>query len=685
MRVETVQQFIELVRHSQLLSAEQIREAEGLGATDAQSLARKLFRRGWITRWQALTLLDGRRQFFLGKYKLLELIGAGGMGAVFKATQPELGRVVAIKVLKPKVVRRSTGIPRFLREIRSAAALDHPNIVRALDADKFDDTYALVMEYIDGRDLKSHLTGKPDLPVGWVCECMRQAALGLQHAAERGTVHRDIKPANLIVAEADGRPLVKILDFGLARFASEGEADEGLTRLGQAVGTPDYISPEQAQNSSLADIRSDIYSLGCTFFELLTGTVPFPTGSLAEKLVARIRSAAPPVSSLRPEIPRKLNEVVARMLAGRPEDRYQTPAEVARDLAEFARATGAENPTQNRENPEGSEEWESPPDPGLGAFLETRSGSAETEENWAELSESAVRLKPQSWRRAGLSLVAIVVVAGLLLLAMNRQRKKPIAGPPTGTTEAGRKGRGPRADAEEQPAEPGFEAAVALLRLGATLRATTEGPEPGSIDWPPAELAGPPRQVVEINNPLQLAGRVSQIVGAELRINPHVTNVTVSRLTELPTLEEVVLSGCRLTDSCVSEFTLLPALRHLDLSSTPLTDSGLRSLGSLATLEHLDLSRTPMNGEALGDYRGLSRLRRLNLGFTKLAPAALRHVEQLASLESLSLEGTKLPPVAIEHLERCKQLKALNLKATGVPDSMVARLAQALPDCRIEH
>ena len=333
-------EMIALLRRSRLLSDDQLRFAESVDSNDPKKIIRQLFKQDWLTRWQCLTLLDGRCQFHLGKYRLNDLLGTGGMGAVFKAVHEVMRNTVAIKVLKAKLAVKETGIPRFLREIRVAASLDSPHIVRAFDADQEGDRYYLVMEYVEGQDLKTVMSGTNQLEVTWLCECMRQAALGLQHAFECGTVHRDIKPANLIVSgEPGGQPLLKILDFGLAKFDREADGNP-LTSHGQAVGTPDYIAPEQARCSSKADIRADIYSLGCTFFELFTGQLPFPFGSVNDKLLARVKNDAPRVSTLRPDIPSDLDEILSKAMRRNPDDRFQTPAELAVALAPFGLSRG---------------------------------------------------------------------------------------------------------------------------------------------------------------------------------------------------------------------------------------------------------------------------------------------------------------------------------------------------------
>ncbi|HTI51380.1 MAG TPA: protein kinase, partial [Planctomycetaceae bacterium] len=187
------------------------------GITSTDEVIAWLIERGWLTRWQGDMLLSGRPTLFLGKYRLLECIGVGGMGAVFKARHGKLARLVALKVMSAAVVQKRKALDRFRNEIQAAAALNHPNIVTAFDADCVGNVHFLVMEYVNGHDLGWYVSQKESLPIGWVCECIRQTALGLQHAHERGMVHRDIKPSNLVLVRDGVKHTVKILDFGLAK------------------------------------------------------------------------------------------------------------------------------------------------------------------------------------------------------------------------------------------------------------------------------------------------------------------------------------------------------------------------------------------------------------------------------------------------------------------------------------
>jgi WD40 repeat protein len=266
------------------------------------------------------------------RYRPIRPLGQGGMGTVWLAEHRHMGRRVAVKVLHPEFLRKPNALARFRREVLAASRLQHPNIVTAFDAEEAGATALLVMEYVEGVTLDERLRRYGPLPVAQACDAVRQAALGLAHAAERGLVHRDLKPHNLM-RTPEG--VAKVLDFGLAALADpEGNAG-GLTAANIVLGTPDYIAPEQAEGARNADVRSDIYSLGCTLYHLLAGQVPFPGESVLKKLDGHRRGTAEPLTRLRPEVPRGLAAVVAKMMEKDPKRRYQTPGEVAAALAPF--------------------------------------------------------------------------------------------------------------------------------------------------------------------------------------------------------------------------------------------------------------------------------------------------------------------------------------------------------------
>jgi hypothetical protein len=276
---------------------------------------------------QALETMPVRR---LGEYELLQPLGEGGMGQVWKARHRRLDKLVAVKLLHIHRQASPLAVERFLREIKALGRLDHPNVVEASDAGEQAGVVYLVMKLVEGTDLARLVRERGPLPVEEACTLVRQAALGLGYLHDLGLVHRDIKPSNLI-RTPDGT--VKVLDLGLASWRGAGPTDE-LTAAGQVLGTPDFLAPEQIRDAAAVDIRADLYSLGATLFLLLTGKAPFAhRAGVYDKMEAHEEETPPDVRTLRPEVPVELAGLIARLLAKRPEDRPQTPAEVAGILA----------------------------------------------------------------------------------------------------------------------------------------------------------------------------------------------------------------------------------------------------------------------------------------------------------------------------------------------------------------
>lgn len=348
----SVDKFVDVVRKSGLVEEdrlgavlEEVSPAPATGGgrdsqtvTQAQTLAQALIDRKLLTVWQCERLIEGRyKGFILGKYKLLGLLGTGGMSSVYLAEHMLMQRRVAIKVLPRGKVEDSSYLARFRREAQAVAALDHRNIVRAYDIDNDGGTHYIVMEYVQGRDLNTIVKNDGPLDYDSAADYIRQAAEGLQHAHDAGLIHRDIKPANLLV---DSRGTVKILDMGLARFTDEQQSS--LTRMHDenVLGTADYLAPEQAKDSHAADHRADVYSLGCTLYYLLTGHPPFREGTLAQRIVKHQTESPSSIYEDRPDAPKPLVDVCLRMMAKQPPARFQSAAEIARVLAAWLSGRG---------------------------------------------------------------------------------------------------------------------------------------------------------------------------------------------------------------------------------------------------------------------------------------------------------------------------------------------------------
>jgi serine/threonine protein kinase len=274
----------------------------------------------------------------LGQYHILEELGRGGYGRVYKAEHTLMNRQVALKLIAPDLVEDKKVRAWFRREVMALTLLNHPNIVMAYDADEIDTLLFLVMEYVDGPNLEALIARQGPLPVANVYPIMQQTALALQYAHEKGMVHRDIKPENLLlplVTGSQANPIrVKIADFGLARLHPRGAPNNHtiLTELG-GLGTPAFIAPEQAENIHAADIRSDLYSLGCTIYYALSGSLPFPGPTGMEILAQHLKREAKPLEELRPDIPSALAAIIRRLMAKNPDKRFQSPADLASELS----------------------------------------------------------------------------------------------------------------------------------------------------------------------------------------------------------------------------------------------------------------------------------------------------------------------------------------------------------------
>jgi serine/threonine protein kinase len=306
-------------------------------ATDGAGVAHELVAAGKLTAFQADALLIGRHSDLkMGNYEILERLGAGAMGTVLKARHRRMKRIVALKVLSANVASSEAFANRFQREVETIARLTHPNIVMAFDADEGEAGPFLVMEFVNGRDLATEVTIGGPMSLSGAVDRIHQAARGLAYAHDQGIIHRDIKPGNLL---RDIEGVVKVADLGLARLSVTHAAEAGntsLTQAGGVVGTLDYMAPEQAIDSTTVDHRADIYSLGCTLYFLLTGRPPYRGGSMMSLLLKHRDAPIPKLSEARPNIPSELEAIFQRMVAKSPSDRFQTMAEVVKELEGLA-------------------------------------------------------------------------------------------------------------------------------------------------------------------------------------------------------------------------------------------------------------------------------------------------------------------------------------------------------------
>jgi serine/threonine protein kinase len=300
-----------------------------------------------------------RRSIRIGKYEVLMHIATGGMGVVYKARDTETNQEVALKVLSPELAAKPAMVERFRREAKHAAKLRHENVVVLHEFGEANHTYFLVMEFIDGIDLHDYITRKGALDPQKALEIIVQACRGINHAYQQGVIHRDIKPSNFLLTRQGGRMVVKLTDLGLAREANNEEFR--VTRAGTTIGTLDYMAPEQARDSGMADIRSDLYSLGCTWYHLLAGHAPFPRGGLGERLHRILHEEPVDVRQLNPRVSGTMASVVHRLMAKCPAERHQTPADLLSDLEALQRGVTLLTPRQAWESLAEEEGKQTPP------------------------------------------------------------------------------------------------------------------------------------------------------------------------------------------------------------------------------------------------------------------------------------------------------------------------------------
>ena len=305
---------------------------------DAEGLARSLVQAGKLSRYQASAILQRKAKVLaIGPYVILDRVGSGGMGIVFKARHRDFVDVLALKLLSPSASKKVDAVQRFRREAQLLARLEHPNLVTSHDIGEYNGVHFLVMDFVEGADLARIVQANGPMRPQRAVDLIIQSARGLGAAHERGIVHRDIKPANLMV---DAKGVVRVLDLGLARVSRAGDwmhdGESNLTQSGIVMGTVDFVSPEQSKDSKRADHRADIYSLGCTLHFLLTGKPPFPGGTVMERLLAHHQDPAPSLRAARPEIPPDLDAAYLRMMAKDPAARPQSMDKVIEWL-EFCR------------------------------------------------------------------------------------------------------------------------------------------------------------------------------------------------------------------------------------------------------------------------------------------------------------------------------------------------------------
>jgi hypothetical protein len=576
----------------------------------------------------------------LGSYRVLDVLGVGGMGIVFRAVDPQLARPVALKAMLPALAANPTAKQRFLREAQSAAAVEHDHIVTIHEIGEDRGVPFLAMELLQGEPLDTRLKREPILPMADVLRIGREVAEALAAAHAQGLVHRDIKPANLWLESRRGR--VKVLDFGLARG---GSADAQLTQAGAIVGTPAYMAPEQAHGQAV-DYRCDLFSLGCVLYRMTTGESPFHGVDTISTLVAVASRQPPPPDRVNRAVPAALSALIMALLAKAPAKRPASAAVVAATLARLAQP-----------------DVHSPPREAVARRTATRR-VAQGIVGGAALGCAAMLLAICG---GGYGLYRFLRVpdgggqfAGVLPVPKDDKpavlpeppvkdlKERPDTKPPPVPEP------NPKQPAEVQPApapKPADHRAVAewVLSVGGRLVIATDDLPHKFVNTPKELPAG--------------AIKVSQVI---LNNCMKVREGDLARLQVLSELDLLDVGGTAVTDNDLVRLRGMSRLRFLQLYSTKVGDAGLEHLQGLQRLESLNLARTQVTGKGLVWLRGLTRLNNLSLEGDQITNSSLAHIKDLSGLEVVGLRRTPITDDGLVHLQGLTRLIMLDLQGTAI-------------------
>lgn len=660
---------------------------------DAESLAKELVQAGKLTPFQAQHVLAGKvKALILGNYTILDKIGAGGMGQVFKAEHRRMHRIVAIKMLPPSMTKDAAAVARFEREVTAAAKLEHPNIVAAHDADEANGAHFLVMQYVEGKDLSALVKKNGPFPATKAVNYILQAARGLEFAHKKGVVHRDIKPANLLL---DNEGVVKILDMGLARIDSPGEAQAELTGTGAVMGTVDYMSPEQAFNTKHADARADIYSLGCSLYYLIAGKATYGGETVVEKILAHRDKPIPSLRDVKTDVPEKVQAVFKKMVAKKIEDRYQTMTEMITDLQTCG--VGHDQSFTMQQS------ISSIADNSAFTFLDelpatTVYKAKPTKRAAKAASDGGSKNKKPLLMGAGAA-GFLAVLLGVIVIIRNQKGE-----------EIGRLELPPGQTAEVQT--------TATKPAIAPKVAENVDPDRKAAEWVLSKRGG-----VKINNAASTTDFIRK--PADLPQGKFTVSLVsllskqgigisdqdfADNLSGLAGCKELHLDGSSITDASVTLLVKMRTLRRLDVTNSHITDKG--GVALRAGLPHALVNWLPdqlfardvlASGGAVqieghdGYIRDQTRLPKggfrvtaIDLsGITKWPGDAVysNFYSTLGiwpSLTSLNFDGTSVSDASLTRIQtKLTTLKELSVKGTKVTPAGVTALQKALPNCKI--
>jgi serine/threonine protein kinase len=598
----------------------------------------------------------------LGSYRVLGALGAGGMGAVFRAEDPVLRRHIALKVLLPQFANNATAKARFLREARAQAAVEHDHIIAIYQVGESADVPFIAMPLLKGQTLSEALKATPIMSVPEAIRIAREMAAGLDAAHSQNLIHRDIKPANVWLEGPDRR--VKILDFGLARGEAEADGLEPVTQEGAIIGTPAYMSPEQAQGKPV-DARTDLFSLGVVLYQLLTGRQPFIGSNTPATLLAVVSHVPQGPRELQPQVPAELDAITMRLLAKLPAERPASARRVVEELLALENGTNHTAEVLNLPT--------TITDPQRNATA-THRGSGSGRPSSLESPASTLRSEPprsSMKRRAVFLMGSLFAVAGVAVVAESQFRKlpvgienKPVArSPEISPVAAGSDSKGIAKvdpDPKKEPAKPIDDRAAAewAIKLGGAVRVND-----GDADS--KDLATLPKE------PFRLTG--ISIVG------DPVTSADLAHFKGCKHLKWLVLASTAADDAGIAHFKDCKTLTHLDLSHTKVTDEGLASFRDCKLLTELILDGTKIDGSGLANFAGCRNLQVLSLGScNRVTDAGLMHARELKNLTELDLGSTMVTDLGLSYFKGCPDLSVLNLGHTRATPVGVA----VFKDCK---
>ncbi|QGQ23656.1 protein kinase [Gimesia benthica] len=672
--------------------------------TTVQELIEVLIQHNKLTAYQARQISEGTiKGLVLGDYLVLDVIGAGGMGQVYLAEHRRMNRRVALKTLPDAIAQDSQSVLRFEREVRAAAKLLHPNIVTAHDAGESDNLHYLVMEWVDGIDLSKHVKQHGKLPVAQAVNYVLQAAKALEYAHGEGIIHRDIKPANLIL---DEKGTIKILDMGLARMDSTdaGKTRTDLTSTGMVMGTIDYMAPEQALDSKLADARSDIYSLGCLLHYLLTGKVIYDGDTILKKIFAHRETIAPSLTATHPDIPVSLDTVFQKMVAKDPEDRQQSMSQVIHELE----ACGCvESPSHHKLSSDAGSDASSDklfdgqqagevfdathksPNHFVAGDQNTQFGSVAGEIIQGTNNSETAEQQKLSFRKR-MILTSLICLVGISGLSWSAGVFSPV-GQKTekneNVTTAHTPQRIPQSltDPQKRLAEFGIQNEVTDV-FWTSNENIFFGPGSELKQLPQERIAVCQIMIdwnqIKSNFEWKALGRVSSL--EKLVSN---TPVPVAILEQLKGIRRLHLSKAQLSDREILSISKYPDLHTFTLySNLDVTDVACDSLAKIASLRELDINATGIAGEGLKKLTVLPNLYFLSIGLGKgISIEDLNSLQLFKSLKSLSLHNAPYDQELVKKLGKLNSLRSLHLNSPDWSETEIARLQELLPDCSIIH